>query len=103
MTKPTRWTKICGELLLRIRDRHPLVHHITNFVVMNDTANATLALGATPVMAHAKAEVAEMVYYGFWYHAKLDALMAFIRQAQEAGRIRRPGADLDERQGKTGN
>ena len=28
-------------------------------------------------------EVAEMVYYGFWYHAKLDALMAFIRQAQE--------------------
>jgi argininosuccinate synthase len=28
-------------------------------------------------------EVAEMVYYGFWYHAKLDALMAFIRQAQK--------------------
>ncbi len=28
-------------------------------------------------------EVAELVYYGFWYHAKLDALMAFIRQAQE--------------------
>ncbi len=27
-------------------------------------------------------EVAEMVYYGFWYHAKLDALMAFIRQTQ---------------------
>jgi len=29
-------------------------------------------------------EVAEMVYYGFWYHAKLDALMGFIRQAQES-------------------
>ena len=28
-------------------------------------------------------EVAEMVYYGFWYHAKMDALMAFIRQAQK--------------------
>ena len=28
-------------------------------------------------------EVAEMVYYGFWYHAKMDALMAFIRQAQQ--------------------
>jgi argininosuccinate synthase len=27
-------------------------------------------------------EVAEMVYYGFWYHAKMDALMAFIREAQ---------------------
>ena len=28
-------------------------------------------------------EVAEMVYYGFWYHAKLDALMAMIRAAQQ--------------------
>jgi argininosuccinate synthase len=28
-------------------------------------------------------EVAEMVYYGFWYHAKLDALMAFIRESQK--------------------
>jgi argininosuccinate synthase len=28
-------------------------------------------------------EVAEMVYYGFWYHAKLDALMAFMRQAEQ--------------------
>jgi argininosuccinate synthase len=28
-------------------------------------------------------EVAEMVYYGYWYHAKLDALMAFIREAQQ--------------------
>jgi argininosuccinate synthase len=27
-------------------------------------------------------EVAEMVYYGFWYAAKMDALMAFIREAQ---------------------
>ena len=35
-------------------------------------------------------EVAEMVYYGFWYHAKMDALMAFIRQAQRpvTGEIR---------------
>jgi len=28
-------------------------------------------------------EVAEMVYYGFWYTAKMDALMAFIRRAQQ--------------------
>lgn len=50
-----------AELLLRIRAKHPLLHHITNFVVMNDTANATLGIGALPVMAHAKEEVAEMV------------------------------------------
>ncbi|MHC1770412.1 MAG: hydroxyethylthiazole kinase [Flexilinea sp.] len=52
---------MCAELLTRIRNKHPLVHHITNFVAMNDTANLTLAFGALPVMAHSKEEVAEMV------------------------------------------
>jgi hydroxyethylthiazole kinase len=42
----------------RIRAAAPLVHSITNFVVMNTTANALLALGASPVMAHAAEEVA---------------------------------------------
>ena len=50
-----------GTDLGAIRERKPLVHQITNYVVMNETANATLALGALPVMAHAKEEVAEMV------------------------------------------
>jgi len=50
-----------GTTLREIRDRKPLVHQITNYVVMNETANATLALGALPVMAHAQEEVAEMV------------------------------------------
>jgi hydroxyethylthiazole kinase len=50
-----------GESLREIRARKPLVHQITNYVVMNETANATLALGALPVMAHAPEEVEEMV------------------------------------------
>ena len=49
-----------GRDLAAIRERKPLVHQITNFVVMNETANATLALGALPVMAHALQEVEEM-------------------------------------------
>jgi hydroxyethylthiazole kinase len=49
-----------GSDLALIRERKPLVHQITNFVVMNETANATLALGALPVMAHALQEVEEM-------------------------------------------
>src|SRR5207248_1656766 len=49
-----------GESLRRLRERRPLVHQITNYVVMNETANATLALGALPVMAHAREEVEEM-------------------------------------------
>lgn len=44
-----------------VRDQSPLVHNITNYVVMNTTANALLAVGASPVMAHAQAEVKEMV------------------------------------------
>ncbi len=44
-----------------VREKSPLVHNITNAVVMNNTANALLALGASPVMAHAREEVAEMV------------------------------------------
>ena len=43
-----------------LRVRAPLVHNITNFVVMNLTANVLLALGASPVMAHAPEEVEEM-------------------------------------------
>jgi hydroxyethylthiazole kinase len=50
-----------AEMMTRVRTRKPLIHHITNMVVMNMTANATLAIGALPVMAHAKDEVAEMV------------------------------------------
>ncbi len=50
-----------GADLRALRDRKPLVHQITNYVVMNETANATLALGALPVMAHAPEEVEEMV------------------------------------------
>jgi hydroxyethylthiazole kinase len=50
-----------GTTLRELRDRKPLVHQITNYVVMNETANATLAIGALPVMAHAPEEVEEMV------------------------------------------
>jgi hydroxyethylthiazole kinase len=49
-----------GATLRTMRERKPLVHQITNYVVMNETANATLAIGALPVMAHAVEEVEEM-------------------------------------------
>jgi hydroxyethylthiazole kinase len=44
-----------------IRGTAPLIHNITNYVVMNTTANALLAIGASPVMAHAIDEVEDMV------------------------------------------
>jgi hydroxyethylthiazole kinase len=45
------------DALACLRQTRPLVHNITNFVVMNWTANVLLALGASPVMAHAREEV----------------------------------------------
>ena len=51
---------ICRDLE-DIRRRRPLIHNITNFVVMNETANAILCLGALPIMSHAIEEVEEMV------------------------------------------
>ncbi len=47
--------------LQAIRAEKPLVHNITNYVVMNWTANCLLALGASPVMAHAIEEIEDMV------------------------------------------
>jgi hydroxyethylthiazole kinase len=50
-----------GSILQRVRVENPLVHNITNVVVTNFTANGLLSLGASPVMAYAVEEVADMV------------------------------------------
>lgn len=49
------------ENIRKVRILSPLVHNITNYVVMNSSANALLAAGASPVMAHAEEEVRDMV------------------------------------------
>ncbi|WP_433999859.1 hydroxyethylthiazole kinase [Endozoicomonas sp.] len=53
--------KEIANCLLMLREQQPVVHNITNQVVMNNTANALLAIGASPIMAHAAEEVEEMV------------------------------------------
>lgn len=53
--------KVVGDLFSLVRSRNPLVHHITNAVTINDCANVTLAIGASPVMATSVEEVEEMV------------------------------------------
>ncbi|MDR0512712.1 MAG: hydroxyethylthiazole kinase [Treponema sp.] len=50
-------TKTFGDLLNRVREKKPLVHHITNYVTATDCANVTLGIGASPVMADAIGEV----------------------------------------------
>jgi hydroxyethylthiazole kinase len=82
-----------ADLLSRLRDRRPLIHHITNFVVMHSTANVTLCAGALPVMAHAPEEVEEMVgaaaalvlNLGTLWPAQVDAMLLAGHRANRMG------------------
>lgn len=79
--------------LQRIRAEAPLVHNITNYVVMNTTANALLAIGASPVMAHAIEEVEEMagiaralvINIGTLSAAWIEAMVKAGRKARQKG------------------
>jgi hydroxyethylthiazole kinase len=79
--------------LASIRKTKPLIHSITNLVAMNFTANALLAMGAAPVMAHARKEVTEMVAMsgalvlniGTFSEAWLDSMLAAGRSASQCG------------------
>ncbi|KAJ3385346.1 hypothetical protein HDU84_002293 [Entophlyctis sp. JEL0112] len=52
-----------ADALATVRKSKPLVHSITNYVVMNDNANVVLAIGASPIMAHSVAEAADIVSF----------------------------------------
>jgi hydroxyethylthiazole kinase len=94
ITANTIWSAI-----RTIREKAPVVHSITNYVVMNSTANALLALGASPVMAHAEEEMEEMVGIASALVINIGTLSpAWVRsmfRAAEAARKRRIPIVLD--------
>lgn len=51
---------ISKEITVILREERPLIHSITNYVTVNDCANALLAIGARPVMSHAPEEAREI-------------------------------------------
>lgn len=53
-------TREMAQLLTLVRSQRPLVHHITNYVTVNDCANITLSIGASPIMADAIEEAGDM-------------------------------------------
>lgn len=80
-----------ADVLDRIRRERPLVHNITNYVVMNFTANVLLALGASPVMAHAAEEVEEMVGLAGALVINIGTLSAsWIESMRKAARAAQP-------------
>ena len=85
--------------IVKIRQKAPLIHSITNFVVMNVTANALLALGASPVMAHAEEEAADMVSAAGALVINIGTLnppwVAAMKTAMRAARERRIPIVLD--------
>ncbi|MCE5334861.1 MAG: hydroxyethylthiazole kinase [Desulfobacteraceae bacterium] len=101
MTENSR-KQTCDDIadsLQKIRSDHPLIHNITNYVVMNFTANALLALGASPVMAHAPEEVEEMTGLASALVINIGTLsspwVASMRKALEAARKRQIPIVLD--------
>ncbi|MEZ3471008.1 MAG: hydroxyethylthiazole kinase, partial [Schaedlerella sp.] len=48
------------ELLENVRNSHPLIHNITNYVTVNDCANILLACGGSPIMADDVEEAEEI-------------------------------------------
>jgi len=48
------------QLITQVRQQSPLVYNMTNYVVMNNTANALLAVGASPIMSLAYSEIEDM-------------------------------------------
>jgi hydroxyethylthiazole kinase len=82
-----------ADLFARVREQRPLVHHITNYVTVNDCANITLCAGGTPVMADAPEEAAEMagiasslvLNIGTLSEAQVASMILAGRMANERG------------------
>lgn len=85
--------QIASQYLGKVREQSPLVHCITNNVVTNFTANGLLALGASPVMAYAIEEAADMakiagalvLNIGTLSAASVEAMIAAGKSANENG------------------
>src|SRR4051794_29344499 len=85
--------ELARQALERIAAERPLLHHLTNFVTANDSANLALAYGALPVMAPAPEEVAEMasaaqalvLNLGTLHAELVEAMLSAGRAAAAAG------------------
>lgn len=79
--------------LTSIKEKSPLIHHITNYVTVNDCANIVLAIGGSPVMADDLEEVAEMVGFasalvlniGTLNSRTIESMLVAGRRAKELG------------------
>jgi hydroxyethylthiazole kinase len=84
----TQYVTRAGEILDRIRSARPVVHSVTNYVVMNSTANVLLAMGASPIMAHALEEMADITAIANSVVVNIGTLSpVWIESMMAAGRL----------------
>lgn len=92
--EPTELPQTIYQLCAKIRKNNPLIHVVTNFVVMNQTANALLAIGASPTMSWARQDMAYMsqisdalcVNMGTPVEDRVDVMKELMALAQEMGK-----------------
>lgn len=83
-----------GQLLENVRRQTPLVHHITNYVTVNDCANITLACGGSPIMADDVLEAEEItavcqslvINIGTLNERTISSMLKAGKKANELGR-----------------
>ena len=84
-----------ASILNEIRNNSPLVHNITNYVVMNNTANALLSVGASPVMAHSLDEVEDIISISSSLVINMGTLSelwvdSMIKAGKKANQLKKP-------------
>jgi hydroxyethylthiazole kinase len=86
-------TSKVAQLLSEVRNKKPLIHNITNYVTVNDCANAVLAIGASPIMADDIEEAADItaissalvINIGTLNHRTVEAMLSSAKKANELG------------------
>lgn len=86
-------TKEVSQAIAKLREQRPLVHNITNYVTVNDCANALLAIGASPIMADDIAEAADItaissalvINIGTLNRRTVESMLAAGKRANELG------------------
>lgn len=72
-----------GTIIGAIKEKRPVIHHITNYVTVESCANICLAAGASPIMAHAVEEVADITKNADALVINIGTLDAAKAQAME--------------------
>ena len=77
-------------LMSAVRSKRPLVHHITNYVTVNDCANICICAGGSPVMTDAIEDVVDMVSVSNALVLNIGTLNTRINQSMlTAGKVAR--------------